>query len=75
MKAALFWIEVVCEFCATTDCGQFVRSRIPVRDLTQDAYKSGWSLSTQGEWRCPKCTKQMIDEIRDMAGKLHGDKP
>lgn len=58
--AAVFWIEIVCGDCAVARTGEFFHSRPPIKALMTEAKKDGWTVLTSGDWRCPKCTAEVV---------------
>ena len=68
MEAARFWVEIVCDECARSHDGQFVQSRIPIREMSDTALKNEWILLRNGCWVCPKCQKEQMDALeKDLA--------
>lgn len=63
MSAAQFWVEIVCDECAKSHAGRFVRTRIPIRDMMQDADRDGWKLVSTGVWRCSQCFENGMREL------------
>ena len=68
MKATVFWVEIVCRDCAAAGHGEFVRGKIPIKALKVEAQKDGWSITTAGDWRCPRCTAMFFNDARTLAG-------
>lgn len=64
MKPARMWVEIVCDCCARTTAGRFVRGgRIPIREMTAEVVKAGWRQKTSGDYECGKCTKEALDAL------------
>ena len=64
MKAAQFWVEIVCWKCSNHCYGQWVTGgRIPIKVFRQEAKDRKWRETTSGEFECPPCTKEWMKEL------------
>lgn len=66
-KRSEMWAEIVCDECATSGPGQFVRGgRIPVREMTREAERLGWRQRTSGKYECPACKRAFLKRLEAM---------
>lgn len=72
MKAAIFWIEIVCHDCSAIGPCQWFSKRPPIRELIKEAVSRGWRLRTDGQFECQDCTRNALAELESYLDEIYG---